>query len=71
MRLPRKKKKQIPNGPYCYSPVEFPNEKNNWVYRTKTCPFWKFQNGQEYCSFLKSELSIQDQVKDCGINDNY
>jgi hypothetical protein len=25
----------------------------------------------EYCKYLKDYLSIQDQVKDCGINEDY
>ena len=29
---------------------------------------WKFM---EYCKYLKDFLSIQDQVKDCGINEDY
>lgn len=65
MRIPRKKKKQIPVGYYCYSPVEFPSEKTNWEYHIKSCPFYQHINGLEgHCCLLKAE--IMDQVKDCG-----
>jgi hypothetical protein len=40
-RVPRKLKKKIPKGThYCYTPLEFPNEQNNWVYKIKPCPFY-------------------------------
>lgn len=37
----------------------------------KPCIFLTEKNSMEYCKLLKQELSIQDQVKDCGINDEY
>lgn len=36
-RVPRKKKKQIPKGLYCYTPVKFTDE----GYKIKLCPFYK------------------------------
>lgn len=54
------------NTPYCY-------EDN------KLCPYHKYRmtnygySGrkiyQEYCQLLHKYLSIQDQVKDCGLNE--
>ena len=37
----------------------------------KPCIFVTEKDDMEYCKLLKKELSIQDQVKDCGINDKY
>lgn len=39
-RIPRKLKKKIPKGVYCYSPVEFPCKENNWVYKIKECSYY-------------------------------
>lgn len=65
MRIPRKKKKKIPVGHYCYTPVEFPSEKTGWAYKIKPCPFYKHKEGlYGHCSLLNSEIT--DQVKDCG-----
>jgi hypothetical protein len=62
-------KELIPkNTPYCY------DEKG-------TCPFFSYRKAtkenpsiygydySEWCGYLKKYLSIQDQCKDCGIND--
>jgi hypothetical protein len=38
MRIPRKKKKQIPVGLYCYTGIKF--DINTGVYHIKTCPFF-------------------------------
>lgn len=55
----------IPKGPYCHH--NFKTTK--FGYSAKPCIFWCYKNGMEYCKLLKKELSIQDQVKDCEIND--
>lgn len=61
------------NTPYCYTPIEFAEN----GYKVKHCPFHKYKFNKEYnckmeyCNYLKDFLSIQDDVKDCGINDNY
>lgn len=71
-RIPRKKKKQIPKGHYCYTPTSgFKKLKNGKLgYTIKPCLFYKHVDGLEgHCSFLNSE--ILDQVKDCGINCRY
>jgi len=67
MRIPRKKKKQIPTGMYCYTY----NGKTGYTkdgllyYGISPCPFYKYHQGIEgYCSVVKGE--IEDQVKDCG-----
>lgn len=70
MRIPRKKKKQIPKGYYCYTPTSgFKQLKNGkFGYTIKSCPFYKHIDGLEgHCSLLNSE--IIDQLKDCSIND--
>lgn len=58
--------------PYCYTPIK-PLE--NGGYRVKPCPYFKIKYNSEwgcnaeYCKYIKDYLSIQDSVKDCGIND--
>lgn len=70
MRIPRKKKKQIPKGVYCYTPTSgFKKLKGGrYGYTIKSCPFYKHVKGIDgHCSLLNCD--ILDQVKDCGIND--
>ena len=54
------------NSPYCHHRFK-KNEK--YGYCAKPCRYWCYKNRLEYCKYLKQELSIQDQVKDCGINE--
>lgn len=72
MNLKRKDKiKLIPYWSYCYS---YPNGKY------KECPFFSYKmtnlgfKGRktefEYCKYLHKRLSMQDQVKDCGVHIN-
>lgn len=37
-RIPRKKKKQIPVGVYCYTGIKF--DMNTGIYHIKLCPFY-------------------------------
>ncbi len=53
------------NSSYCHHNFKV----TKFGYCAKPCIFWCCKNGIEYCKLLKKELSIQDQVKDCGIND--
>lgn len=69
-------KLKIPkNTPYCYTPKK--PLKGNIGYKVKPCPYIKYKYNveygekMEYCTYLKEFLSIQDMVKDCGINDEY
>lgn len=61
------------NTPYCYKPKK--PLKNGIGYRVKPCPYFKWKYNEEYnekmeyCTYLKDFLSIQDSVKDCGLND--
>jgi hypothetical protein len=61
------------NTCYCYTPKR--PLKNKPGYRVKPCPYFKFKYNEEwgekaeYCTYLKDFLTIQDSVKDCGIND--
>lgn len=69
LKVPRKKKKQIPVGLYCYTPTsDFKIlEGRQYGYTIKCCPFYKHVDGLEgHCRLLKSEIT--DQVKDCSIN---
>jgi len=65
MRIPRKKKKQIPKGiPYCYTPIRFDRETG--IYHIKTCPFYSHvEDIDGYCKLLK--CGVDDQVKSCSI----
>lgn len=62
------------NSPYCH--YRFKRRKNGMVY-AKPCKYWctkkkdDYEVPLEYCKYLKEVLSIQDQVKDCGINEDY
>lgn len=61
------------NTPYCHHSFK-PNKK--YGMSAKPCKYWclkftEYKETVEYCKLLKEELSIQDQVKDCGINEDY
>ena len=59
------------NSPYCHHKFK----KNKLGISAKPCKYFdykyneEYQCNMEYCKYLKDFLSIQDQVKDCGIND--
>lgn len=55
------------NTPYCHH--RFKYIKKIGTYGAKPCRYWRDDGVWEYCALLKQELSIQDQVKDCGINE--
>ena len=52
---------------YCHHKFKYNKKKN--CYGAKPCRYWVCYNGWEYCKLLHKELDIQDQVKDCGINE--
>lgn len=54
------------NSPYCHHRFK---KNKKYGYCAKPCRYWCYKNGLEYCKYLKQELSIQDQVKDCDINE--
>ena len=54
------------NTPYCHHSFK-PNKK--YGISAKPCKYFTIKNNMEYCKLLKDYLFIQDQVKDCGIND--
>lgn len=77
VRIPRKLKKQIPEGLYCY---KFLYKTKNG-YKIKPCPmFYTNPNGLGDCKFLTIErghyngddttfdLALNDQCKSCGYN---
>ena len=47
----------IPRGPYCYTWIEYPSEKNNFIGRTKVCPYYETKdiNGVHvpWCNYLE------------------
>ena len=61
------------NTPYCHHSFK-PNKK--YGMSAKPCKYWCYKKVKgyecklEYCKFLREILYIQDQVKDCGINDD-
>lgn len=75
MRAPRKLKKKIPKGFYCYTikSVEWP------VIRTNNCPcYGKATNGERYCKLFNKatdnvewDMLLSDQCKVCGIKKYY
>lgn len=70
MKVPRKKKKQIPkNIPYCYTPIKF--DMKTGGYHIKTCPFYKSDGDGLFgrCSLLDCE--VMDQIKECEISNGY
>ncbi len=67
------------NTPYCYTPKKQikPSKKYPYGgYKVKHCPFHCYRFNKEYncrveyCNYLKDFLSMQDDVKDCCINDD-
>lgn len=60
--------------PYCHH--EFRQNVAGNVY-AEPCKYWclkkikGYEVPLEYCKYLKQVLYIQDQVKDCGINEDY
>ena len=72
-RLPRKNKKKIPEGFYCYTftgktSKVWNEEYGVWVtaYHTKVCPFYQSGDGLfGECKLLNCE--VIDQVKECSL----
>ena len=62
------------NTPYCHHRFK-PSKK--YGMSAKPCIYWCMKYDKvygckrEYCRYLKGYLYIQDQVKDCGINEDY
>ena len=54
------------NSPYCHYRFK---KSRKYGYCAKPCIFFTYKNGMQYCRLLKEELYIQDQIKDCGINE--
>jgi hypothetical protein len=68
MKIPRKKKKKIPVGFYCYTfnGKTGYNKEGLPYYGIDLCPFYQHKEGIDgYCSVVKYE--VDDQVKVCGI----
>ncbi len=58
---------------YCHHHFE-QDADGNWG--AKSCKYWcmkynkELEFDEEYCKYLHKFLDIQDQVKDCGINED-
>jgi len=66
-RIPRKKKKQIPVGMYCYTPTSAFKDlgEGQYGFTIKVCPYYKHVDGLDgHCKLLNCE--VEDQVKSCG-----
>lgn len=70
MRIPK-------NTSYCYTPKGWINGNGTIPYmKIKKCPYFRKKYNKEwkcdaeYCKYIHDFLSIQDMVKDCGINDD-
>lgn len=85
-RIPRKLKKKIPNGSYCYELVSF--DRNTYESKTKPCVFYTSIKCKEKPLHLQDEIDkeypdeyigwcklikheIDDQCKSCGIKRNF
>jgi hypothetical protein len=60
------------NSPYCHH--NFKKSKKHGIC-AYPCKYWtkkydkEWEYEREYCKFMKCFLSLDDQIKDCGIND--
>lgn len=54
------------NTAYCHHSFK---KSKKYGFCAKPCMFFTYKNGMQYCKLLKQELCIQDQMKDCGINE--
>ena len=60
------------NSPYCHHKFK---KNRKYGYSAKPCRYFCYKYNkedgeyEEYCKYLKDYLYIQDQVKDCGINE--
>ena len=67
-KVPRKKKKKIPNGTYCYTPTSDWKdlEDGRTIMNIKYCPFYKYIEVDEgHCRFLNSKIT--QIIKECKI----
>lgn len=62
------------NTPYCHHRFKLSKK---YGYCAKPCRYWcrkydpEYMYDREYCKILKDFLSVDDQIKDCGINDYF
>ena len=72
MRIPRKKKKKIPKGLYCYTPLEVLRNGDGSYrgYRIKPCVFYDkpIDRGGVFGSCKLLGCEVMDQCKECGLN---
>lgn len=73
MKVPRKLKKKIPEGLYCYKAVRF--DSDTGILHTKECPMYIRGEHNTYCKLVhKSEdrgwdILFDDECKICGIKE--
>lgn len=68
-RIPRKKKKQIPVGLYCYTATSgFKKFKDGtWGYSIKPCPFYAYKGDSIFGHCRLINDGVMDQCKSCGL----
>ena len=64
LKIPRKKKKQIPTGFYCYTPTSGFKDLGGgrYGYTIKECIFFKYTKVEDVLSSLKFEQEIVDDI---------
>ena len=70
IKVPRKKKKQIPIGMYCYTATSGFKQfgDGSYGYTVKPCPFYERKSDGIFggwCKLIDGE--IMDQCKECGL----
>lgn len=86
MKIPRKKKKQIPSGPYCYKCISY--DKDTFSMKVKYCPNYTIIQCKDKPVELQDEIDkeypnekigwckllkseLMDDIKYCSINCKY
>lgn len=68
----KRNKSIIPKGHYCYTPIEFPSEKNNGIYKIKPCKYYrsvtKYIKSCTYEGYIGYDMCLWDQCKICNEN---
>jgi hypothetical protein len=64
----------IPEGVYCYTPIEFPSKENNHIYKIKPCKYYRHITKNikscTYEGYVGFDFGLYDQCKICGENDD-
>lgn len=64
----------IPEGLYCYTPIESPTKDNNYIYKIKPCKYYRHITKNikscTYEGFVGFDFCLYDQCKICGEKDD-